>query len=41
MSVPPAIGAVLAVAALFFYPLHGARLRRVKAALAERAGAEQ
>lgn len=41
MSVPPAIGAVLAVAALFFYPLHGARLRRVKAALAERSGAEQ
>lgn len=34
MSVPPIIGAVLAIAALSFYPLHGARLKQVKAELA-------
>ncbi len=36
MSVPPAIGSLLAIVALFFYPLHGKRLAEVKAALAQR-----
>ncbi len=36
MSLPPAIGAGLAVLALAFYPLHGARLQAVKIALAQR-----
>lgn len=34
MSVPPAIGAFLAVVVLYFYPLHGERLKAVKSALA-------
>lgn len=34
MTVPPLIGSLLAVVALLFYPLHGARLKAVKAALA-------
>lgn len=38
MTVPPAIGAILAVVALLLYPLHGERLRRVKAELAAGSG---
>jgi len=33
MSIPPAIGSLLAVVALVFYPLHGQRLKQVKAQL--------
>lgn len=41
MTVPPFIGSLLAVLALWFYPLHGERLRAVKAALAgQRAAGE-
>lgn len=36
MTVPTAIGSILAVLALVFYPLHGARLGEVKAALARK-----
>ncbi|MBN2547596.1 MAG: MFS transporter [Anaerolineales bacterium] len=35
MTVPPMIGALLALAALYFYPLHGKRLKEVKEALAK------
>ncbi len=38
MTVPSIIGAVLALALLFFYPLHGERLVAVRRALAERRG---
>lgn len=34
MTIPPLIGSLLAVLALLFYPLHGARLRQVKSQLA-------
>ena len=37
MSIPPAVGSLLAFAALWFYPLHGARLKHVKALLQARA----
>jgi len=40
LSVPPAIGSVLAVLALLFYPLHGERLEKVEAALAQKRAAE-
>ncbi|MDP2990189.1 MAG: hypothetical protein Q8O57_06450 [Kiritimatiellota bacterium] len=36
MTIPPAIGCMLAIVALWFYPLHGERLAAVKAALAAR-----
>lgn len=36
MTIPPFIGSLLATAALGFYPLHGERLRQVKAALQSR-----
>ncbi|MBE3039583.1 MAG: MFS transporter, partial [Chloroflexi bacterium] len=36
MTIPPAIGCMMAIVALWFYPLHGERLARVKAALAAR-----
>lgn len=36
MSVPPAVGALLAIVVLFFHPLHGKRLREIKSALAKR-----
>lgn len=36
MSIPPAVGSLLAIAALLFYPLHGNRLTAVKAALQQR-----
>jgi glycoside/pentoside/hexuronide:cation symporter, GPH family len=39
MSIPPAIGALLAVLALFFYPLHGQRLQQVQRSLADRRAA--
>ncbi|MGD9316053.1 MAG: MFS transporter, partial [Anaerolineae bacterium] len=38
MTVPSVIGSVLAVVALVFYPLHGARLREVKAFLRTKRG---
>jgi GPH family glycoside/pentoside/hexuronide:cation symporter len=40
MTVPPAVGALLGIGALLFYPLHGERLARVKAALALRRAAD-
>lgn len=39
MTVPPLIGSALAVAFLWFYPLHGERLREVRRQLAARRGA--
>ena len=38
MTVPPLIGSALAVLVLAFYPLHGARLKEIKDALAAKAG---
>lgn len=38
MTLPPFIGALLAVLALRFYPLHGPRLQAVRQALREKAG---
>lgn len=40
LTVPTAIGAILAVVALIFYPLHGEKLEAVKAALAQKRAAE-
>lgn len=34
LTIPPIIGSVLAILALYLYPLHGKRLKEVKAALA-------
>ncbi len=39
MALPPAVGSVLAAGALLLYPLHGARLAEVRAALATRRAA--
>lgn len=36
MTIPPAIGCMLAIVALWFYPLHGERLAAVRTALAAR-----
>ncbi len=36
MAAPVIVGSILAIISLLFYPLHGDRLRRVKATLAER-----
>ncbi|MBM3151538.1 MAG: MFS transporter [Chloroflexi bacterium] len=36
MSIPPAVGALFAIAVLYFYPLHGKRLREIKSALAQK-----
>ena len=33
LTIPPIIGFLLAILALYFYPLHGKRLKDVKAAL--------
>ena len=41
MSVPPLVGAALAFGLLLLYPLHGERLRRVRAQLAARRAALQ
>lgn len=41
MTVPPLLGCALAVLLLLFYPLHGARLEQVRAALAQRQQASQ
>lgn len=41
MSIPTVIGSVLAVVALWFYPLHGKRLDEIKAALKAKQEAEQ
>jgi GPH family glycoside/pentoside/hexuronide:cation symporter len=30
MTIPPLVGSLLAMLALYFYPLHGARLREIK-----------
>lgn len=40
LTVPPAIGSLLAVLCLMYYPLHGERLENVKAALAQKRAAE-
>lgn len=40
LTVPPAIGSLLAVLCLMYYPLHGERLENVKAALAQKRDAE-
>jgi len=37
MSIPPAIGSILAIITLLFYPLHGKRLQEVKAKLRQKA----
>ena len=36
MSIPSIIGSLLAIVALWFYPIHGERLARIKAALKEK-----
>ena len=41
MTIPSIIGSLLAVVALWFYPLHGQRLAEVKAALQAKARAEE
>lgn len=41
MTVPTAIGSILAIVALVFYPLHGERLRVVKEALAQKQAARE
>jgi len=41
MTVPTAIGSILAIVALVFYPLHGERLRTVKEALAQKQAARE
>ncbi|NTW44934.1 MAG: MFS transporter, partial [Anaerolineaceae bacterium] len=33
MSIPAAVGSILAIITLLFYPLHGKRLQEVKAKL--------
>jgi GPH family glycoside/pentoside/hexuronide:cation symporter len=40
LTVPPAIGSLLALLSLLCYPLHGERLENVKAALAQKRAAE-
>lgn len=37
MSIPPAVGSILAIISLLFYPLHGKRLQEVKAKLRQKA----
>lgn len=37
MSIPPAVGSVLAIITLLFYPLHGKRLQEVKTKLRQKA----
>ena len=36
MSIPPAVGSILAIITLLFYPLHGKRLQEVKAKLRQK-----
>ena len=36
MTIPPFAGSLLALAALWFYPLHGKRLEEIKTALQEK-----